>query len=262
MIPFEIPWADLLPFIVIGFVAQLIDSALGMAFGLVGTALLMMLGVPPVAASASVHMAESVTGGVSGISHALQRNVDWRLFRRLVVPGIIGGLLGVWLLTNLVDGIIRPVVLVYLGAVGLYLLWRGARRPQTYRSIKFVGTLGLAGGLVDGSGGGGWGPIVNANLLAQGASPRIAIGTVNVSEFFITVTIAAGFVGSLGMSALHHAVWGLLAGGVVAAPIGAYFVRRLPARFLINGVGILLVLASAYGLLALTFEPIPTFPGF
>lgn len=255
-------WPDLLPFILIGFAAQLVDSALGMAFGLVGNALLLLIGLPPVAASAALHSAESFTSGASGISHALHRNVDWRLFSRLVVPGIAGGLMGVWLLTSLSSGIVRPLVLVYLGGVGLYLLWRGASRPQTYRGIKYVGPLGFVGGIIDGSGGGGWGPLVSANLLAQGASPRITIGTVNASEFFVTVTIAATFIGTIGWHSLTVAAMGLLLGGIVAAPIGAYLVRRLPSRLLVTAVGIVLIGASIYGLFALMFEPIPIFPGF
>lgn len=254
-------WA-LLPFILIGFTAQLIDSALGMAFGIIGTSLLLVMGMPPAAASAAIHAAESFTSGASGISHALQRNVDWRMFRRLVIPGIVGGLIGVFILTNLAEGIARPVVLAYLGAVGIYLLWRGARRPQTYRSLKFVGGLGLVGGVVDGSGGGGWGPVVSANLLAQGGEPRTVIGTVNASEFFVTVTIAAGFIGTMGWHNFGTAALGLLIGGVIAAPIGAYLLRRLRSELLIGAAGALLTLASAYGFLALMFEPVPAFPGF
>lgn len=257
-----LPWPELLPFILIGFAAQLIDSALGMAFGLIGNALLLLIGMPPVAASAALHSAEAFTSGVSGISHALQRNVDWRLFSRLVVPGIAGGLLGVWFLTNLSSGIARPLVLVYLGGTGLYLLWRGATRPQTYRGIKYVGPLGLISGIIDGSGGGGWGPLVSANLLTQGASPRMTIGTVNASEFFVTVTIAAGFIGTIGWRSLTVAALGLLLGGIVAAPIGAWLVRRLPSRLLVAAIGIFLIAASVYGLFALMFEPIPIFPGF
>lgn len=255
-------WADLAPFVVVGFAAQLVESTLGMAFGLIGNALLLLFGLPPAAASAAVHAAESFTGGVSGISHAIQRNVDWRLFCRLVVPGIVGGLLGVWILTHLANGVVRPLVLVYLGAIGLYLLWRGARRPQTYRSIKLVEPLGLVGGLVDGAGGGGWGPLVSANLLVQGASPRTVIGTVNASEFFVTVTIAASFIGTIGLDSFTAVAAGLLLGGIVAAPVGAYLARRLPARLLIVAVGAVLIASSVYGLLALMFEPAPVFPGF
>ncbi len=147
----------LLPFIVIGFSAQLIDSALGMGFGVIGTALLLVMGMPPVSASAAIHVAESFTGGVSGLSHAMQRNVDWRLFRRLVVPGIVGGLIGVWILTNVDNSIARPVVLAYLGAVGIYLLWRGARRPASLSQHQTRSVGPAIGGIVDGSGGGGGG---------------------------------------------------------------------------------------------------------
>lgn len=263
MIPWtELSLAALLPFILIGFAAQLIDSALGMAFGVVGTALLLVLGLPPASASAAIHAAESFTSGVSGVSHALQRNVDWRLFRRLVIPGIIGGAIGVFILTSLANDIARPVVLTYLGAVGIYLLWRGARRPQTYRDLKFVGSLGLVGGVFDGSGGGGWGPIVTANLLAQGGEPRRIIGTVNASEFFVTVTIAAGFIGTMGWSTFGKVAIGLLIGGVLGAPIGAWLVRRLRAELLVTAAGALLLIASAYGFFALMFDPVPRFPGF
>lgn len=262
-----IPWTELslwtlLPFILIGFTAQLIDSALGMAFGVVGTALLLMLGLPPASASAAIHAAESFTSGVSGISHALQRNVDWRLFRRLVIPGIAGGAIGVFILANLANEVARPVVLTYLGAVGIYLLWRGARRPQAYRDLKFVGTLGLVGGVLDGSGGGGWGPVVTANLLAQGGEPRRVIGTVNAAEFFVTVTIAAGFIGALGWQTFGAVAAGLLIGGVIGAPIGAWLVRRLRAELIVTAAGAILLAASGYGLLALMFDPVPAFPGF
>jgi len=258
----ELSLAGLLPFILIGFTAQLIDSALGMAFGVVGAALLLALGMPPTSASAAIHAAESFTSGVSGLSHALQRNVDWRLFRRLVVPGIIGGLIGAFVLVHLDTAVARPVVLTYLGAVGLYLMWRGARRPQTYRDLKFVGGLGLVGGALDGSGGGGWGPVVTANLLAQGGEPRRVIGTTNAAEFFVTVTIAASFIGTLGWQSFGVVATGLLIGGGVGAPVGAWLVRRLRAELIVTAAGGLLLLASGYGFLMLMADPLPTFPRF
>lgn len=261
------PWADInfwdiLPFIVVGFTAQLIDSALGMAFGVIGTALLLLLGLPPAAASAAIHAAESFTSGVSGLSHALQRNVDWRLFRRLVVPGIVGGLAGVFILANLNPTVARPLVLTYLGAVGIYLLWRGVRRPQTYRDLKFVGSLGFVGGALDGAGGGGWGPVVTANLLAQGGEPRRVVGTVNASEFFVTVTIAAGFIGALGWERFATVAAGLLIGGVIGAPIGAWLVRHMRSERIVTAAGALLLFASVYGFLILMVEPAPSFRGF
>ncbi|MCG2842108.1 sulfite exporter TauE/SafE family protein [Sandaracinobacter sp. RS1-74] len=257
-----IPWADILPFILIGFGAQLVDGALGMAFGVLSNSLLLLLGLPPAAASAAVHTAETFTSGASGISHALQRNVDWRLFRRLVIPGILGGLTGAWVLTSLDGSVLRPIVLVYLGAIGLYLVWRAARRPQTYRRIRFVAPLGLVAGTLDGAGGGGWGPLATGNLLAQGASPRMVIGTVNAAEFFVTVTIAAALIGKLGLQSFTLAASGLILGGLAAAPLGALLARHVPARPLMIAVGVLLALASLYGLLALMFEPVPAFPRF
>src|SRR5690606_28802624 len=135
----SIPWSDLAPFIVIGFLAQLVDSALGMAFGVVSNSLLIMLGLPPLAASAASHTVESFTSGAAGLGHAIQRNVDWPLFARLVVPGIIGGFTGAWVMTIISVDVARPVLLVYMAAIGAYLIWRGARRPQTYRRMRLVG---------------------------------------------------------------------------------------------------------------------------
>lgn len=257
-----IPWADLAPFILIGFFAQLVDSALGMAFGLISTSLLVMLGMPPLAASAATHTVEGFTSGTSGIAHALQRNVDWPLFARLVVPGIVGGLVGVWLLSLASTDVARPVVLVYMAAIGAYLIWRAPRRPQAYRRMKLVGPLGFVGGVVDASGGGGWGPVVTGNLLAQGMTPRMAIGTVNAAEFFVTVTVLAAFIGALGLEAFTLAASGLLVGGLVGAPVGAWLTRRIAARSLLQLTGAVLVAASFYGFASLMFGPVPAFPRF
>ncbi len=240
--------ADVLPFIVIGFAAQLIDGALGMAFGVISTTLLISLGVPPATASAGVHTVETFTTGVSGVSHVLHKNVDWKLFARLVVPGVIGGVLGAYVLTQVSAEIARPFVLAYLAAIGVYLLWRGAMHRHTEREPKIVEPLGLVGGFLDAAGGGGWGPIVTSNLLVQGGSPRSVIGTVNTAEFFLTVTISATFIFALGWEAFTVATVGLLIGGVVAAPIGAYVAKRVAADLLLTMVGTVIVLTSGYGL--------------
>lgn len=257
-----IPWVDLAPFIAIGFLAQLVDGTLGMAFGVFSNALLVMIGVPPVAATAAIHTAESFTSGASGLSHVVQRNVDWPLFARLVVPGVVGGIIGVWVLTMIDADIMKPVVLVYLAAIGAYLIWRGPRRPQAYRRMRLVGPLGLVGGFLDASGGGGWGPLVTGNLLAQGMTPRMAIGTVNASEFFVTVTVLAALIGALGLESFTIAASGLLVGGIAAAPLGAYLASRIPPKPLMQLVGAVLIATSFYGLVALMFEPIPAFPRF
>ncbi|HEX9954612.1 MAG TPA: sulfite exporter TauE/SafE family protein [Allosphingosinicella sp.] len=240
--------ADLLPFIAIGFAAQMVDGALGMAFGQISSTLLITMGVPPAAASAGVHTAETFTTAVSGVSHVLNRNVDWRLFFRIAVPGVIGGVLGAYVLTQIDAATAKPFVLAYLTALGAYLLWRGATHKHTEREPKIVEPLGLAGGFLDAAGGGGWGAVVTSNLLVQGSSPRKTIGTVNTAEFFLTVTISATFIATLGWAAFTVATMGLLIGGVAAAPFGAFVAKRVDPDLLLTLVGIILTLSSGYGL--------------
>jgi hypothetical protein len=241
-------FADLLPFIAAGFTAQLIDGALGMAFGVISTTLLVSIGVPPAAASAGVHTVECFTTGVSGASHVLHRNVDWRLFGRLVIPGIIGGVLGAYVLTQVDASVARPAVLTYLAAIGLYLVWRGFHYPPAEKDPKVIAPLGLAGGFLDAAGGGGWGPVVTSNLLIQGTSPRRVIGTVNTAEFFLTVTISATFIAALGWEAFTNATVGLLIGGVAAAPLGAFAAKKVSAKVLLVLVGAVLTITSLYGI--------------
>lgn len=239
---------DIAPFILAGFAAQLIDGALGMAFGVISSTLLISLGMPPAAASAGVHTVESFTTGASGISHILHKNVDWKLFGRLAIPGIIGGILGAYVLSNLDANVVKPFVLAYLAGIGALLVWRGTNHPAHHVPPKVVAPLGLAGGFLDAAGGGGWGPIVTGNLLAQGSEPRRTIGTVNTTEFLITVTISVTFILTLGLAAFTVATIGLLIGGVIAAPIGARIVSRVNSKFLLKAVGVLLIVTSAYGI--------------
>jgi uncharacterized protein len=240
--------AALLPFIAVGFAAQLVDGALGMAFGVISNTLLVgVLGVPPALASQRVHVVECFTTGVSGISHLIHRNIDGRLFVRLVVPGMIGGFLGAYLLSNLDAAVVKPFVLVYLTAIGLYLLVRGIMYPPKLKEAKLVAPLGLIGGFLDAAGGGGWGPVVTSNLLIQGADPRKVVGTVNSAEFFLTVTISAAFIWHLGVADLAGATLGLLIGGLLAAPIGAWAAKHFPAKQMLILVGVVLTLTSAYG---------------
>jgi uncharacterized membrane protein YfcA len=242
-------FTDILPFILVGFAAQLIDGALGMAFGVISTTLLVSRGVDPAVASASVHAVEVFTTGASGISHTVHRNVNWRLFRRIVIPGIIGGILGAYILTRISAATARPFVLAYLTAIGFYLLWRALRHAHRERKPRFVEPLGLVGGFLDAAGGGGWGPVVTSNLLAQGAHPRKVIGTVNTAEFFIALTISATFLLSLRAEAFTIAMAGLLIGGLAAAPLGGLVAKKLPARPLLVMVSVVLILTSAYGIL-------------
>lgn len=245
----SIDWAALLPFIAIGFGAQVIDGALGMAFGVINSTLLVgMLGVPPAVASASVHVVETFTTAASGASHAAHRNVDWRLFRRLVIPGVIGGALGAYVLASIDAAVARPYVMGYLAAIALYLLYRAWRGEVQPKHPRVVGPLGLAGGFLDAAGGGGWGPVVTSNLLAQGSEPRYTIGTVNTVEFFVTATISATFIATLGIAAFTTQAIGLLIGGVCAAPFGAVLAKRVPARALMAFVGTLLLITSAWAI--------------
>jgi uncharacterized membrane protein YfcA len=239
---------DLLPFIGAGFAAQLVDGSLGMAFGVISNTLLISLGVAPAAASAGVHTVESFTTCVSGLSHIFHRNVDWKLLGRLTIPGMVGAATGAYLLTQVDGATAKPFVLAYLSLIGLFLVWRGLRYPPEHKPPRVIEPLGLAGGFLDAAGGGGWGPVVTGNLLVQGADPRKTIGTVNTAEFLVTVTSALTFILALGVKAFTVATLGLLIGGVVAAPLGAWLVKRIPAKPLLVMVGVLLTLTSAYGI--------------
>ncbi len=238
----------LLPFIAVGFAAQIVDGALGMAFGVISNTLLLSLGVAPAAASAGVHTVETFTTAVSGISHAIHKNVNWKLFFRIMIPGVIGGVLGAYVLSNIDASVAKPFILAYLAAIGLYLLWRSTHYPPAARSPKIVEPLGLVGGFLDAAGGGGWGPVVTSNLLVQGSDPRTTIGTVNTSEFFLTATISATFITQLGWEAFTMATVGLLIGGIVAAPFGALLAKRVEAKLLMLLVGCVLTATSLYGL--------------
>lgn len=245
-----ISFAEIALFIAIGFIAQLADGALGMAFGVISTTLLVTIGVPPAAASAGVHIAETFTTAASGTSHIYQRNVDWRLFARIALPGAVGGALGAYILIGLSAEAARPFVLAYLAGIGIFLIWRGIRFPPTHKPAKLVEPLGLAGGFLDAAGGGGWGPVVTGNLLAQGAEPRRTIGTVNSAEFVVTVTVSATFIATLGWAMFTAATFGLLIGGVIAAPLGALVAKRVHPKLMLILVGSVLTLTGAYGVVS------------
>jgi len=245
---FGLDLIDLLPFIAAGFAAQLVDGALGMAFGVISNTLLISLGIAPAAASAGVHTVETFTTCASGLSHIAHRNVDWKLLARLTIPGVIGAVMGAYVLTHIDGSTAKPFVLGYLTLIGLFLFWRGLRYPPQHRPAKIIEPLALAGGFLDAAGGGGWGPVVTGNLLVQGADPRRTIGTVNTSEFLVTLTSAMTFVAALGWATFTVATLGLLMGGIVAAPLGAWLVKRIAPKPLLVLVGILLTLTSVYGI--------------
>lgn len=240
--------AYLMPFIAVGFAAQLVDGALGMAFGVISNTLLVgFLGLPPAVASQRVHLVECFTTATSGISHLLHGNVDKRLFLSLLIPGVVGGVLGAYVLTSVDGDTIKPFVLLYLSSIGIYLLLRGIFYPPKIREAKVIWPLGLFGGFLDAAGGGGWGPVVTSNLLIQGADPRKVVGTVNVVEFFLTLTVSAAFIYHLGIADVAGATLGLLIGGLAAAPLGAWAAKHFPPKAMLIMVGVVLTITSLYG---------------
>ncbi len=241
----------MLPFIAVGFIAQLVDGALGMAFGVItNTLLVSVMGIAPARASATVHIVEVFTTAASAVSHMLHKNVDYKLFARLVIPGMIGGVSGAYLLSNIHAEAAKPFVMSYLACIGIYLLWRAWRMDHggEPKNAKFVEPLGLVGGFLDATGGGGWGPVVTSNLLVQGTDPRRTIGTVNTAEFFLTSVISATFILTLGWEAFTLSTIGLIIGGLFAAPLGAVLAKRVPAKRLMLFVGVILTSTSIFAL--------------
>lgn len=232
-------------FILIGLGAQLVDGALGMAFGLVSSSILLGMGLPPAAVSASVHTAEIFTTGVSGASHAYFRNIDKRLFWRLTLSGALGGVIGAYILTRLPGEAIRPFIYLYLLVLSVLILLRSFGRFVPKKQIRRVPVLGFLAGLLDASGGGGWGPLATSTLLAGGGKARTTIGTVNAAEFVITLAVSLTFFLSIGLQHLEI-VLGLLIGGVLAAPLAAYLVRHVPERLVLTVVGVLVLCISLY----------------
>ncbi len=246
---FGIDLGPIVPFILIGFAAQMVDGALGMAFGVITNTLMVgLLGVPPALASQRVHIVECFTTATSAVSHLLHGNIDRRLFFRLLVPGMIGGVAGAYLLTSLNGETIKPFVLLYLAGIGLWLLARGLLYPPKLHHARHVAPLGLIGGFLDAAGGGGWGPVVTSNLLVQGAEPRKVVGTVNSVEFFLTLSISAAFVYHMGISHIAGPTLGLIIGGIVAAPFGAMAAKHFSPKLMLVLVGIALSVTSGYGI--------------
>lgn len=218
----------------------MIDGTLGMGYGVTATSFLLTLGMPPVAASASVHAAEVVTTGLSGLSHARFGNVDGHLVKRLAVPGVIGAVSGAYIRASVPGMTIKPFVAAYLLVMGLVILLKALRKAAQGEVRTRLVPLGLIGGFLDAAGGGGWGPIVTSTLVARGNNPRFTIGSVNFAEFFVTLSASATFVLTIGLS-YWHAIIGLAIGGAIAAPIAAYTCKKAPTRVLMLLVGVLII---------------------
>jgi uncharacterized membrane protein YfcA len=234
---------NILVFVIVGLAAQLIDGALGMAYGVSSTTFLLSIGISPAVASASVHAAEIVTSSISGLSHWKLGNVNAQLVKQLLIPGVIGGVLGAYILTAVPVSIIKPVVSAYLLAMGVVILRRSFQPVREVPSRTRLAPLGLLGGFFDAVGGGGWGPIVTTTLVANGNNPRFVVGSVNLAEFFVTVCESITFILTVGLT--HwNIILGLIIGGGIAAPLAAYICKKLPTKTLMRAVGVLIIFLS------------------
>lgn len=235
----------MISFVFLGFCAQLIDGCLGMAYGVFLTTVLMAQGVPLVNASSSVHFSEVFTTLASGISHWKFRNIDWRVFKKLALSGVIGGILGAYLLTSLNGEKLKPFVSAYLLLLGIRILLKVRKKFNFKNASKHLIPLGAVGGFCDAVGGGGWGPIVTSSLLAKGNMPHKVIGTVNSVEFFVTLAQSATFVTLIGLGNLELLL-GLIIGGGLASPVSAYLCRRVNQKLLMIFVALLIILMNTY----------------
>jgi hypothetical protein len=237
-------------FVAVGFIAQLIDGLLGMGYGVVAAISLMSLNINPAAVSASIHTAEMFSSGASGYSHYKFGNVNRRLFKALIIPGVLGAVGGAYLLARFGEEYakwVKPFLALYLLSLGIRIIVKAFRKASGRSKIKHVGWLAAAGGFLDSFGGGGWGPLVTSTLIAKGRTPQYVIGSVSVTEFFVTFASALTFFSMLGIS--HwQIILGLIVGGVAAAPFAARLAGRLPVRTMFISVGLMVILWSLWAL--------------
>lgn len=239
---------NLFLFVLAGFFAQIIDGTLGMAYGVCCTSLLLSLGIAPSAASASVHTAELFTTGFSGFCHWKHGNIDKQIFKQLLLPGIVGGVVGAYLLTAIPGEIIKPFVTLYLLVMGIVIIFKAFKKRVHAPENSRLAPLGFIGGFVDAIGGGGWGPVVTSSLVANGSAPRYAIGSVNLAEFFVTTATSLTFILTLGL-VNWQIIAGLVIGGMLACPIAAYTCKHVRPKPLMIAVGVLIIGLSIRGLI-------------
>jgi len=250
--PWNETWRDIKPFfdyrflffVVAGFLAQMVDGVLSMGYGVTSATCLMSFGVSPVSVSAAIHTSEIFTTGISGYSHYKFGNVNKKLFKHLVIPGVIGAVLGALMLVFLGEkygNYLMPVIALYAGFLGLKILVKAFNGQTKNKKIRRLGWLAGAGGFFDSFGGGGWGPIVTSSLISKGRSPKYTVGSVSLTEFFVTLASAFTFFITVGIS--HwNVVLGLLIGGSMAAPIAARLAGKLPRKTMMIAVGIMVMI--------------------
>ncbi|MNQ69516.1 Sulfite exporter TauE/SafE [compost metagenome] len=230
----------------VGFLAQMVDGALGMGYGVVSTTLLLSGGLNPAVISGSIHTAEMFSSGASGFSHYRFGNVNKKLFKTLLIPGVLGAIAGALLLGYAGEAFsqyIRPVISAYTLALGIKILSNAFKEKPKPQKVKRAGWLAGAGGFLDSFGGGGWGPLVTSTLISKGRTPKYVIGSVSLTEFFVTMASAVTFFFILGVS--HwQSILGLIVGGVAAAPIAARLVGKLPMKKMFIGVAVIVILSS------------------
>lgn len=230
-------------FVLAGFVAQLIDGALGMAYGVSASSLLLSFGLPPAVVSSTVHAAECFSTGASAVSHKAFGNVNSALFRRLLIPGVVGAVVGAYFLASFPGETLRPFIAVYLLVMGGVIIVKAFREfPPRSVSTHLV-PLGFTGAFVDAVGGGGWGPIVASTLIVRGNDVRSTVGSVNAVEFFVTLAASVTFFLTIGLGN-WPVIAGLALGGLIAAPIGAWACKHVPVKPFMIGVGVLVCLLS------------------
>ncbi|MCE7072068.1 MULTISPECIES: sulfite exporter TauE/SafE family protein [Dyadobacter] len=233
--------SDFALYLLVGLAAQLVDGALGMAYGVTSTSFLLSLGVPPAISSTSVHVAEMFTTGASAISHFRYKNINKKLFKSLLIPGVLGAVTGAYLLSDVIDGdLVKPYIAAYMLILGLIIIRKALQKNLVKNKTKKIGILAAAGGFLDSIGGGGWGPIVTSTLLGQGRDPRYTIGSVNAAEFVIAFASGVTFLIFTGVSS-WQVVSGLIIGGVIAAPFGAMLVGKIKRKPLMLIIGALVI---------------------
>jgi len=235
---------EFLVFFFIGVFAQLVDGTLGMGYGATSTSFLLAYGVPPVVSSTGVHVAEMFTTGVSAISHHRFGNINKKLVKHLLIPGVLGSITGAYLLSDIIDGEdIKPFIAIYMIILAVIIIRKALAKTIIKKKTKKLGILAAFGGFMDAVGGGGWGPIVTSTLLGRGRNPRYTIGSVNAAEF--AVSFASGITFML-FGGIHgwQVIIGLILGGVIAAPLGAYLVNKIKRKPMMIAVGVLIILLS------------------
>ena len=243
--------SDFFTFLAIGIFAQLVDGTLGMGYGATSTSFLLSFGVHPAVSSMGVHVAEMFTTGASAVSHYRFKNINKKLVLKLLIPGVLGSFFGAYLLADVIDGnVIKPYIAVYMIILAVIIIIKGLRRNIQKKKTKRLSLLALFGGFMDSIGGGGWGPIVTSTLMGQGRDPRYTIGSVNTAEFAIAFASGVTFILFDGISG-WRVIAGLIIGGVIAAPLSAFLVNKIPRKPITVLVGLLLIVLSLKTLIKL-----------